>query len=91
MAIVVEFFGTVRSRAETADTVLTSIDGKLRLGEAIAVLSGRFPRLCGHCLIGNRLAEGFAASVDGKIFVTEPEDLIFDGQTLLLMSSDAGG
>ena len=63
MAIVVEFFGTVRSRAETADTVLTSIDGKLRLGEAIAVLSGRFPRLCGHCLIGNRLAEGFVASV----------------------------
>ncbi len=91
MAIRVEFFGTVRSRTGVAETALAPIDGKIRLGEALAILAARFPKLSGHCLSGNHIADGYAACVDGKLFVEDAEYELEDGQTLLLMSSDAGG
>ncbi len=91
MAIRVEFFGTARTRAEVPETTVTPVDGKLRLGEAIAILSARFPQLAGHCFTGNRMADGYAACVDGKLFVNDATCELRDGQTLLIMSSDAGG
>lgn len=91
MAVRVEFFGTARTRAGVAETAVTPISGKLRLGEAIAILSARFPELAGHCFHGNEIADGFAACVDGKHFVTNADFELEDGQTLLIMSSDAGG
>ena len=91
MAIQVEFYGTVRRVAQTADTVLATIDGQIRLGEALAILAGRFPALAETVFRGNRLRDGYLASVDGERFLTEPTDVLRDGQTLVLMSSDVGG
>ncbi len=91
MAIRVEFFGTVQRRAGVAETALVPIEGKMRLGEALAILAARFPSLSGYCLEGNRMAEGFAACIDGKIFVDDANYELEDGQTLLILSSDAGG
>ncbi len=91
MAIRVEFFGTVRSRTGVAETALVPVSGKMRLGEALAILAARFPQLSGHCLQGNQIADGYAACIDGKLFVDDANYELEDEQTLLLMSSDAGG
>ena len=91
MAIEVEFYGTVRRHAQIPRTVLATIDAQIRLGEAVAILAGRFPSLAEAVFQGNRLRAGYLASVDGERFVSEPTDVLRDGQTLVLMSSDAGG
>ena len=91
MAVRVEFFGTVRLRTGTPETSLATVQGTIRLGEALAILSARFPELAGRCLRGNELCPGYRASIDGERFIGGSEDEIRDGQTLLIMSSDAGG
>ncbi len=91
MAVRVEFYGTVRLHAGVPETSLATIGGVIHLGEALAILSARFPELARCCLDGNRLGEGYLASIDGERFVAEPEEPIPDGHSLLLMSSDAGG
>lgn len=87
MQVAVEFFGIVRARAGIART-LASGDN---LGDLLADLAARFPALAEACIDGRRLRPEFTANLGGQRFVTAPETILKEGETLLLLSLDAGG
>lgn len=87
MQITVELYGIPRSRAGVEKTVATGSC----LGDVLADLAARFPHLAETCIEGNRLRPGYTANLRGERFVTDPETTLTDGDTLLLLTLDAGG
>jgi molybdopterin converting factor small subunit len=87
MPVAVELFGIARARAGVA---ATTADGAT-LGAVLADLAARYPGLAEACIDGGRLRPGFTANVGGDRFVTAPETNLADGDTVLLLSLDAGG
>lgn len=91
MSIQVEFFGISRQRAGAASTVVELDSDPARLGDVISTLGARFPGLASICLQSGRLRAGFLANVDGERFVRDPETPLHRGESLLILSADAGG
>lgn len=87
MTVRVEFFGIPRRRAGTA---ATDVDAGT-LGEVFDQLATRLPRFAESCLDGGRLKAGYTASLNGRIFTTSRETALAPGDTVLILSSDAGG
>ena len=87
MSVNVEFYGIARRRAGVAETTSAGVT----LGEVLRDIGRQFPEFALDCLSGDALNAGFAANVNGETFVREPATTIADGDTLLIMSSDAGG
>ena len=87
MPVIVELFGIPRARAGVA--AATAV-GRC-LGDVLVDLAERFPGLAESCLDGRTLRPGFTANIGGERFVTDPETLLNDGDTVLLLSLDAGG
>ena len=87
MSVAVELFGIARARAGVA---ATTADGST-LGAVLADLAARYPGLAEACIDGCRLRPGFTVNLGGDRFVTAPETKLADGDTVLLLSLDAGG
>jgi len=87
MQIIVELFGIPRSRAGIAKT---TAEGDC-LGDVLVDLAVRFPELAETCIEGRSLRPGYTANLRGERFVTDPETVLNDGDTLLLLTLDAGG
>jgi molybdopterin converting factor small subunit len=87
MQIAVELFGIPRSRAGIAQTSAAGSN----LGEVLADLARKFPHLADTCIDGGALRPGFIANLNAQRFVTAPETPMSEGDTVLLMSLDAGG
>jgi molybdopterin converting factor small subunit len=87
MPITVELFGIARARAGIAKTTAAGSS----LGDVLAELANRFPALQQTCIDGRALHTGFIANIGAERFVTAPETPLYDGDTVLLMSLDAGG
>jgi sulfur-carrier protein len=89
MSITVELFGIPRQRAGVAKTDATGA----RLGEVVADLARRFPRLAEECFREDRggLKPGTLANLNGERFVTDPATVLAPGDALLILSADAGG
>ena len=87
MPIVVEFFGIPRARAGVERTSVEATS----LGEVLAKLAGRFPEFGQECLTGSQLRAGFLANLRGERFVLDPALPLVDGDSLLILSADAGG
>lgn len=87
VAISVEFFGIPRQRAGLAATVAEGAS----LGEALQMLAGCFPELAECCFEGDHLRPGFAANLNGQRFVMDPATPLKPGDSLLILSADAGG
>jgi len=87
MQVAVELFGIPRTRAGVARTTAV---GKC-LGDVLADLSARYPQLADSCIDGRCLRPGFTANVGGQRFVTDPQTTLEEGDTVLLLSLDAGG
>lgn len=87
MRVTVELFGIPRLRAG-----ITRVDatGKT-LGEVFCELAERFPSLGETCICGRHLREGFSANLRGERFVSDPDTILEDGDSILLLSTDAGG
>ena len=83
----VEFFGLARTRAgvEAVD-----VDAGT-LGDVVAQLSERFPVLAAACFEGGTVNRNWLFSLNGRVFTREPSAALSDGDTLLLLSADAGG
>ena len=86
MSITIEFFGVPRQRAGTERVEIEAGS----LGEALAVLCERFGGLAEMC-DGERLRPGYVANLNGDRFVSEPDTPLADGDSLLILSADAGG
>ena len=87
VSVKVELFGIPRARAGVAQTVAVGHD----LGDVLSDLSARFPDLAASCIDGRHLKPGFTVNLSGNRFVTEPETLLHDGDSVLILSLDAGG
>lgn len=87
MQVSVELFGIARARAGVAQT--TALGDCL--GDVLADLAVRFPALAETCIDGRRLRPNFTANLGGQRFVTAPETPLQPGDTVLLLSLDAGG
>jgi molybdopterin converting factor small subunit len=87
MQVAVELFGIPRARAGVAET---SAVGE-NLGDVLFDLAAKFPRLAETCIEGRALRPGFVVNLSADRFVTSPETPLSEGDTVLLLSLDAGG
>ena len=87
MQVTVELFGIPRARAGVAQAV---VEGAT-LGEVIVDLARQYPALKEACFEGHRLKAGYTANLGGERFVTDPATHLTEGQTVLVLSLDAGG
>jgi molybdopterin converting factor small subunit len=87
MHVTVELFGIPRARAGTA---ITSAVGET-VGDVLADLAERFPRLAETCIDGRELRPGFIVNLSAERFVTSSATPLRAGDTVLLLSLDAGG
>jgi hypothetical protein len=90
MTISVEFFGLARQRAGIGQLQLDFPGARVSLREVLSELAARLPSFAA-CVHAGRLDTTLAANLDGNCFVIDPETTIEDGQSLLLLSADAGG
>lgn len=92
----VELFGVARLKAKT-DRVSVTLPSGADLGVALAALAEAVPALLGSVLTqdgyndGCNLIPGFACNVNGETFVKDMRTLLKDGDSILVLSSDAGG
>src|SRR5439155_14363791 len=88
----VELFGVARLKAKTAMVPLTLPAGAT-LGDALAALAEMVPELIGSVLTADRraLTSGYACNLNGTEFTRDLHTLIRPGDSLLILSSDAGG
>lgn len=87
MQVTVELFGIPRRRAGVSQIIAKGAT----LGAVFQDLAQRFPALGADCIEGRKLKAGFIANLCGEKFVTDPETDLQDGDSVLLMSLDAGG
>ena len=88
----VELFGVARLKAKTGRVSL-SLPSGADLGAVLAALADQLPALRGSVLSqdASRLGQGFACNVNGEAFVRDMRTLVREGDSVLIVSSDAGG
>lgn len=91
MTITVEFFGIPRARAGVDHVTVFSDRQSAPLCDVLSEVAKLCPDFASACLDGNQLREGFIVSIDGQCFVRDESKTIYGGQSILLLSSDAGG
>lgn len=91
MPIRVEFFGIARQRAGTGALTLDASAGPLTLSDVLKQVAAQSPQLGQTLLVGGQLHDSLTVNVDGNRFIRDPKTPIHDGQSILILSTDAGG
>ena len=91
MPLRVEFYGLARQWAGVSEVAVDLAPGEVRFASALQLVARAVPRFAEHCLVSNRLHAALAANLDGERFIVDPTTPIRDGQSLLILSADAGG
>lgn len=89
--ITIELFGVVRRRVGSGRVAIEIDDDEVCLSDLLRILAERFPGLATSCFQGQRLRTGYLANIGGERFVTDPQTRLSNGDSLLIMSADAGG
>jgi molybdopterin converting factor small subunit len=87
MPVRVEFFGVARLHAGRPSIAVEAS----QLGEAIRRVEAEFPHLEGKLFQDGTLLSAFLANINGKRFVSDPATPLACGDSLLILSADAGG
>ena len=92
LSCTVELFGVARLRAKTDRVSLTLAPGA-DLSDALAALAETIPNLVGSVLTADHraLTAGFACNLNGTDFTSDLHTPLRSGDSLLILSSDAGG
>jgi molybdopterin converting factor small subunit len=91
MLLRVELYGIARQRAGVPHIELELPGSKTTLAEALRRIADELPEFGRECLSGGTLQPTLSANLAGERFVSEPATVIESGQTLLILSADAGG
>jgi molybdopterin converting factor small subunit len=91
MNLSVEFYGIARQRAGVDRLEVALPDRDATLAAVLRSIGEKLPEFAAHCLDRGRLHPSLSANLDGERFVTDPETFVRDGQSLLILSADAGG
>ena len=91
----VELFGVARLKAKTARVALT-LPADADLGAALSALADALPALMGPVLMQDpdtlvQLVPGFACNMNGQAFGRDMRTAMQAGDSILILSSDAGG
>ncbi len=82
----VELLGVPRERAGVAELELQANT----LGQLVVALAVRFPSL-GELFTADRLGPSVVANLNGDKFVSDPRTQLWEGDSVLILSADAGG
>jgi len=82
----VEFFGVPRERAGVSELEVHADT----LGQLLGMLAERMPSLS-EIIQRDRLHPAFVANLNGDRFVTDPGTPLRAGDSVLILSADAGG
>lgn len=82
----VEFFGVPRERAGVSELEVHADT----LGQLLGTLAERVPSLS-EIIQHGRLHPAFVANLNGDRFVTDPDTPLDAGDSVLILSADAGG
>jgi hypothetical protein len=91
MPLRVEFYGMARQWSGASEVGVELSASEVTLHSALGCIARAVPRFSELCLVEGRLHPSLAANLDGQRFVADPATLIRDGQSLLILSADAGG
>ena len=83
----VEFFGLARTRAGVE---AVRVDAAT-LRDVLSELAVHFPTLDGLCFQDGQLSKSWLININGQQFTRELDTAVAEGDSLLLMSADAGG
>jgi molybdopterin converting factor small subunit len=87
MSVTLEFYGVARLRTgrETLTVEAATV------GEALAAMERACPAAAGTLVAAGRLVRHYRLSLNGKEFVSNPETALADGDTMIVLSAEAGG
>jgi sulfur-carrier protein len=91
MTIRVEFFGIARQRAGVSEITLEAPASGMQFAEVLSELGRKLPEFSRELLVAGGLHASLVANLDGQRFISDPSTLISDGQSVLILSADAGG
>jgi molybdopterin converting factor small subunit len=91
MAIRVEFYGIVRQRAGVSELRLDLRPSPASLADVLRHVAQRLPELSRELVVNGRLHDSLIANLGGARFVHDPQTIIPDGESLLILSADGGG
>jgi hypothetical protein len=88
----VELFGIARLLARTS-VIALALPAAATLSDAFAALAEKLPVLVGRVISADRtrLVDGYACNLNGLAFVRTPTALVNPGDSLVILSADAGG
>lgn len=88
----VELYGMARLLAKTAKVALV-LPPQAVLSSAFVALAGELPVLVGPVIAPDRskLTRGYACNINGLDFVRDPGFKINPGDSIIIISNDAGG
>jgi len=88
----VEFFGIARLLARTSAIAL-ALPAGATFSDAFAALAEKLPALVGRVISADRtrLVDGYACNLNGLAFVRTPTAGVSPGDSLVILSADAGG
>jgi molybdopterin-guanine dinucleotide biosynthesis protein A len=88
----VELFGVARLLARTSEVSL-ALPAGATFADAFAALAEQLPVLVGQVISPDRrrLVDGYACNVNGLAFVRTPTAVVHPGDSLVILSADAGG
>jgi molybdopterin-guanine dinucleotide biosynthesis protein A len=88
----VELFGVARLLARTSEVSL-ALPAGATFAAAFAALAEKLPVLVGQVISPDRtrLVDGYACNVNGLAFVRTPTAVVNPGDSLVILSADAGG
>ncbi len=85
--VTVEFFGIARARAGVPSAQVSADT----LGDLLRQLGDKYPGLCESCIQGAEFAPGYTANINGDQFTRDPVRKLQEGDSVLILSLDAGG
>jgi molybdopterin-guanine dinucleotide biosynthesis protein A len=88
----VELFGVAQLLARTRDVSL-ALPAGATISDAFAALAEKLPALVGHVISPDRtrLVDGYACNVNGLAFVRSAAAAVNPGDSIVILSADAGG
>lgn len=87
MTIRVEFYGIPRQRAGVEAIEVEAVS----LGDVLLRVGEQLPELAKACLEAGRLLPTYIANINGESFTHDPETVLKSGDTVMILSADAGG
>lgn len=87
MTVIFELYGPARLRAGQAEIAVDA----LTVGEALHCLAAACPPLAGPVIQNGHLSRHYKLSLNGRLFVSDPEHPLAAADRLILLSAEAGG